>query len=392
MKRLLYLGFAFPPGMQAQFPGVNPAGHAFETQMLAALRAHLEIKSVGVLPVSPPFCPLPTNPASGVAHDLVLLDRAPELWHRFRSLLQLKRQFRRWLTTGWRPNAVLVYNLSPIYNNFLRWLRRQPAPPKLILLLLDSAHLGRTLPRWKRLRHGFKPLVIPDAEMIGEFDACVGLSQAAEKFFAPRGIPFLWMPGGYRAELAPCGDEFAADTSPIRFGYFGALASHSGVLPLAETFLANPLPNELHICGHGKLTEALKQLAARDARLKFHGLLPTPEDCLRLAQSWDVLINPRPAESGNENNFPSKIFEYARCGRAILTTRLGGVDTVLGQEAYYFDTAKFSAELSAQLSACAAQSRAELRRRGMALRERVATHYAWPKQAAAMAEFIGRQL
>ena len=48
--RLLYLGFAFPPGVQSRFPGINPAGHRFETEMITALRRHFEIRSVGLLP------------------------------------------------------------------------------------------------------------------------------------------------------------------------------------------------------------------------------------------------------------------------------------------------------------------------------------------------------
>jgi len=94
---------------------------------------------------------------------------------------------------------------------------------------------------------------------------------------------------------------------------------------------------------------------------------------------------------GNENNFPSKIFEYARCGRAILTTRMAGVDTVLGPEAFYFDTNEFKENLGDKLLELAGMRRAELRRRGIALRERVTVHYSWPKQAAAMAEFIARR-
>lgn len=389
MKRLLYLGFAFPPGMQARFPGVNPAGHGVESQMVAALRDHFEIKSVGVLPMKMPPLPANPDPASGVAHDLVLLDQKPELWHRLRSLAQLKRQYCRWRALGWLPDAVLVYNLSPIYNNFLRWLKRQPAAPKLVLLLLDSSHLGHKLTALKRLRHRFKPLVIPDSEMINEFDACIGLSQSAEQFFAPRRVPFLWMPGGCAPARAVESRTTSGDTtSPIHFGYFGALAAHAGVMPLVETFLASPLPNTLHICGYGKLADSIAAWAQRDPRLKFHGLLPTPEDCLRLAQSWDVLINPRPASHGNENNFPSKIFEYALCRRAILTTRLGGVDTVLGSEAFYFDPQPFAESLNPQLIALARLPRAELHRRGNALSARITAHYTWPRQAAKMADFI----
>lgn len=394
-RRLLYLGFAFPPGMQAMFPGTNPAGHGFETQMVAALRPHFEIRSAGVLPTQIPPLPLAADPASGVDHKVILLDRPPELWHRLRSVAKLKQQYRLWRAAGWAPDAVLSYNLSPIYNNFLRWLRGQPACPKLVVLLLDSSHLGRTLPPFKRFRYRFKPLVIPDAEMVREFDGCIGLSRSTEQFFSPRGIPFLWMPGGCtpaRACREPPGPAHGEAQAPISFGYFGALAAHSGVMPLAEGFLASQISNPLHICGHGKLADDIARLARSHARLQFHGLLPSQDDCLRLAVSWDVLVNPRPASPGNENNFPSKVFEYALCGRVIMTTRLAGVDAVLGPEAFYLDAERLKDDLRTQLPAIAAMPRAELRRRGNALCERVTAHYSWPQQAASMAEFITRLL
>jgi hypothetical protein len=41
----LYLGFAFPPGVAAFHPGINLAGHALETQMIAELRRYFDIPS-----------------------------------------------------------------------------------------------------------------------------------------------------------------------------------------------------------------------------------------------------------------------------------------------------------------------------------------------------------
>src|SRR5689334_4791826 len=100
--RLLYLGFAFPPGVAALHPGINPAGHALETQMLGELREQFEVRSTGVLPLQPPAIEA-ADPASGVAHDLILVEKPPELFHRFRSLACLKTQYRRWRDAGWVP-------------------------------------------------------------------------------------------------------------------------------------------------------------------------------------------------------------------------------------------------------------------------------------------------
>ncbi len=121
--RLLYLGFAFPPGVHSLYPGVNPAGHALETQMVAQLRRYFDVRSSGLLPVMAPELKSP-DPDSGVEHDLLLLEKPPELYHRLRSLTRLKVQYRRWVDEGWVPDLVLIYNLSPVYNQFVLWLRR----------------------------------------------------------------------------------------------------------------------------------------------------------------------------------------------------------------------------------------------------------------------------
>lgn len=387
--KLLYLGFAFPPGVQALFPGVNPAGHALETQMIGQLRHDFDIRSAGVLP-----CPLPrlgaVDPSSGIDHEVLLLDKAPEVFHRLRSLARLKAAYRSWLRSGWRPDFVLVYNLSPIYNGFLRWLQRQPGCPRLVLLLLDSAHLGHRLPAFKRFRYRFKPLATPDSEMLPLFDACIGLSREVERHFSPLGIPFYWMPGGCAPSRALREPEFAGfgtNGQPTRFGYFGALGAHAGVRLLVDTFLSIGGSARLEVCGYGKGASELAAIAAREPRFKFHGLL-SPEECLRFGRACDVLVNPRPATHGNENNFASKLFDYALSGRAILTSRLSGVEEVLGPQAEYFEANDFASSLKQHVAALAATPRAELARRGAAIQQRVLSRFSWEHQAAGMAAFL----
>ncbi len=390
-RRLLYLGFAFPPGVQALHPAVNPAGHGFETQMVAGLRPHLEVRSCGLLPVKVPASMPGADPASGVAHEVILHAGRPTLVHRALALKRLQVRYRRWQREGWQPDAVLVYNLSPVYNHFVRWLRRQSARPRLVLLLLDSSRLGQVLPWLKRARSRLKPWAVADADMIRCFDGCIGLSPVAGRFCEPHDIPFLWMPGGCTPNRAAVSAGSAAargEADPLHFGYFGALAAHSGVMALLEAFRSLELPGTLHQSGYGKLAEPIQVLADRDARVHFLGLLPSPDDCLRFGGTCDVLVNPRPASHGNENNFPSKIFEYALCGRAIVTTRLSGVDTVLGPEAFYCDADDLGPSLRAELRRLSTIPRTELHRRGAALRERVTTRFDWQRQAERMAQFI----
>ncbi len=384
---MLYLGFAFPPGVAALHPDINPAGHALETRMVSELHGYFEIRSTGVLPFEPPVVPGADN-RSGLAHDLVLVEKPPELAHRVRALNQLKAQYLAWRAGGWTPDLVLVYNLSPIYNQFLLWLRRQPSCPKLVLLLLDSPQLGQRLPWLKRFRYRFKPMTIPDEKMLGHFDAGVALSRQVEKYFDARRLPFLWMPGGCTPERR-CSEPngFGAPGAVKRFGYFGALGAYAGVKPMLETFLAGDLPAALDICGYGKAAAEFAERARQDRRVRFLGLL-TPAECLQFGCSCDVLINPRPASHGNENNFASKLFEYALTGRAIITARLSGVEEVLGPEALYFDPHDFQRDLGRRLREAVAMPRSELGRRGTAIQARVVTEFSWAQQGIRLARFL----
>jgi len=268
-------------------------------------------------------------------------------------------------------------------------LRRQSPRPCLVLLLLDSVQLGTPLPLLKRLRYRLKPLVVPDADMLQEFDACIGLSIDVENYFKPSRTPFLWMPGACDPSRTPSpATKEDPDASPVSFGYFGALAAHAGVGELVEVFLQSSIPGTLRVCGYGKLSETLKRLAQNNARFRFDGLLPKPDDCLPFGRSCDVLVNPRPPGFGNRNNFPSKLFDFALCGRAILSSRISGVEQVLGPDAFYYDAACHPASLLEALEKIAALNRLELRHRGKAIHNRVLTDFNWANQARRLAAFL----
>src|SRR5262249_21752164 len=151
---------------------------------------------------------------------------------------------------------------------------------------------------------------------------------------------------------------------------FGALGAHAGVRPLVDALLSTNLPVALDLCGYGKPAQQLASIARRETRVRFHGLL-TPTECMAFGQSCDALVNPRPATHGNQNNFPSKLFDYALTGTPILTSRLSGVEDVLGPEAFYFDAYDFANSLKRNLHILVSTSRSELCRRGAAIQRRI---------------------
>ena len=95
---------------------------------------------------------------------------------------------------------------------------------------------------------------------------------------------------------------------------------------------------------------------------------------------------------GNRNNFPSKIFEYALTGRAILSNQLSGADRILGPNAYYFDAHDYRASLGRMLDVLTETPRAELRRRGAEIQRHLLAEYNWETQGRRLAMFLNECL
>jgi len=353
--------------------------------MIRALGQFFDIRSVGLLPREIAEAENQNDASPGLEHSLVLQDYKPEISARRQAAERLQQWFEDFCAAEWSPDYLLVYNLSPAYNRFVHWLRDRKARPRTILLLADSSSLGAKASAWKRFRRRFKPLYVADETAMNWFDACIALSPGTRRFFEPRHIPWTWMPGGVTG--SPLASA-AVRQGPVSFGYFGALAAHAGILPLIDCFVAANTPGHLHICGYGKQEGQIRAMNHR--RIHFIGKLQNNADCLRFGAGCDVLVNPRPLSHGNENNFPSKLFQYALTGRAILSSSISGTEQVLGPAAWYFDPRNFEAELKQQLIAISSVSREELDSRGRLIQERVLAEYAWPRQARQMAEFILR--
>lgn len=386
--RLFNLTYAFPPGVSGRFPSLNNSGHATETRMSQALSRQAEVSTVGIQ-AREVFGRLePRDDSLGLEHELLLWDRRPELWHRWHSWRQLRRFYLEKTARQGLPEVVLVKNPGPVYGCFVRWLRRRHPRPLIVLLLADAGTLGQKIPITKRLRYAFKPMVtLDESKSMLWFDACISFSSDTRRYFEPRGVPWMWMPSAFNFRYDPS-PASPAQTGPIRFGYFGQLAERTSVLPMVQGFLDAKVPGTLHVCGYGKLSNVLKELARRHSSFHFDGTFAKQSDCLAWAQKVDVLINPRLPIQGLENSFPSKIFDFGMTGKAILSTRTGGVDKVLGEEGLYLETDDFAGSLHQKLCTVAAMDRTELQRRGTAIRERVLKDFNWDEQARRMIEFL----
>lgn len=353
--------------------------------MAQALAKKTELSSVGLLRKEIWGHLEPRDGSLGLEHQLLIWDRKPEVWHRWLSWHQLRAFYREYVKQNGVPDALLVRNLSTgVFNYFVRWLRHQSQRPVIVQVLADSG-LGQPVSTSRRFRYLFKPMQFLEEHAVGWYDACLGFGIESRRHFEPRGVPWMWMPSAFNYYYEP--PQTVAGNGPIRYGYFGGLTREIGVESMVKAFLTSGVPGSLRLCGFGELTETIKKIAIEHPNIQFDGLL-TPQGCLSWAQQVDVLVNPRLPFWGRDNSFPSKLFEYAITGKAILSTRACGVDKVLLDEGVYVETDDLEGSLREKFREVSAIERSELQRRGTVIRQRIVSEYNWDEQARRIVEFI----
>jgi glycosyltransferase involved in cell wall biosynthesis len=259
-----------------------------------------------------------------------------------------------------------------------------------VLYVADSTLLGVPLPPVKRLRYRLKPFKWIDDEMAELYDACVAVSADTQAWFQSRSKPWLWLPSGIDPERVRRGVP-GPSQGPLVFGYFGHAGEHTGVPQLLRVFVARLHNAELRVCCFGRARAELVEAYRGHPRVSFHGPFD-PEGCVEFGTGCDVLVNPRPVFPGNQNNFPSKVFEYALSGRPVLSSQISGVDRVLGPDAFYFDNHDFHRSLTLSFDCLAATDRAELQQRGLAIQQHMGRDFSWQAQGQRLTSFLGRML
>ena len=388
--RILFLSHALPTGVSNRFPNINNAPHAQQSHMVPALGRISNISSIGLLPAEIWNQIEPKDDSVGLEHKLLLWNLKPELWHRWRSWRKLRKFYLNHVATDGMPDVLLVTNIEPVFHYFVRWLKKQPHKPLITLFLNDCGDLGQKISWFRRFRYQFKPMQMLANKAFPMYDACIALSIGTKRYFETHHRPWLWMPGAYNFGYESP-HEALASSNEIRFVYFGGLSESAATLQMVKVFLESGVPGSLHICGFGEKTaEILVKISKKHHNIFFDGLLPLTADCMRWAEKVDVLINPRLPNW--ENSFPSKIFQYGITGKAILSTKVGGVDEVLGIHGLYFDADNFEIDLSKKLLEISKMDRRELQLRGTLIRKRILAEFNWDNQASRIVAFLNSSI
>ena len=171
--------------------------------------------------------------------------------------------------------------------------------------------------------------------------------------------------------------------------YSGALWKETaGLEYFIQGFLDACLENwELHFYGSGELAPYLSELAEKNSRIKFFGVVPNSVVVEKQSEA-DLLINPRP--SGSEfckYSFPSKTFEYMASGTPVLMTVLPGI----GSEYYkyvYSIKEESPSGVSAAMREIASKSDSELKEKGLKARDYIYNNKNCITQSRRILDFI----
>lgn len=111
--------------------------------------------------------------------------------------------------------------------------------------------------------------------------------------------------------------------------YAGKLVESFGVKRLVEAFeLISDPEAQLQICGGGELRPYIEEMANKDKRIIYHGMVPA-EKAHEILMNADVLVNPRlNDEEYTKYSFPSKNIEYLMTGNAVVAYMLDGMPDI----------------------------------------------------------------
>jgi glycosyltransferase involved in cell wall biosynthesis len=157
--------------------------------------------------------------------------------------------------------------------------------------------------------------------------ACMGVSEHLLSQ-APAGIPKFLFRGLIGEDIADAGKRSLSERQN-RVLFSGSHVPSNGIAQLIEAWSLANIPDwELHITGHGRLTEQLRRMAENKPGIVFHGLVDRPE-LVRLMSSAKIGINPHAVSQTPGNVFAFKIIEYLGAGVHVITTPMGGVESDL---------------------------------------------------------------
>lgn len=195
------------------------------------------------------------------------------------------------------------------------------------------------------------------------------LTEAMNDYLKNTEKPYVVLEG--HADIGMC--RIAPDREKKQPGkvclYAGGVSREYGLAELTEGFLKADIPDaRLHIYGSGDYVEELQEIAKRDPRVHYGGVLLSSE-IVEKELAATLLVNPRPThEEFVKYSFPSKTMEYMSTGTPVLTTKLPGMPREYYPHVFFIEEETVEG-VAAALKEVFSHSEEALEARGLAARE-----------------------
>jgi glycosyltransferase involved in cell wall biosynthesis len=219
---------------------------------------------------------------------------------------------------------VMIYNLKPPQVACANYAIRRLGLPVILEYEDDafSSFLGRGRTPFTSRYYLYKA-----RQLLGSVSACVAVSPHLLAQ-TPSSLPKLLL----RGVLGDATVSAKTSSNVPRQNWVVFSGTHSrtkGLEQLVKAWeMAGPPDWELHIAGHGVLTDRLRQMAVNNRGIVFHGLL-NPTENAHLLSSARIGINPEDVSRTPGNVFAFKTIECLAAGLHVITTPMGALEPEL---------------------------------------------------------------
>lgn len=164
------------------------------------------------------------------------------------------------------------------------------------------------------------------------------LTEMMNDYINPTGKPYVVLEGQADIVMMERIPSLEKKESPRVVLYAGGVSREYGAQIMTEGFRMANIPNaQLHVYGPGDYVEELQEIARKDSRIFYGGMLLNSQ-IEEKEQQATLLINPRPThEEFVKYSFPSKTMEYMASGTPALTTRIPGIPKDYEPHLYFID-------------------------------------------------------
>lgn len=314
--RILYVGAVVPEEYTLEIKESSLAGNKLQMNLIKELRKNVNVDILSFICV-----PLTKNQQRKI-DDYNNENKSDKYYYKGSNIFANIKKFRKEIKEKSKK-----YDLVMTFNVNYPWLRLPKISKckKNLLILSDFSDTN-----------SFSNILLKKYAKICKKDFLgythvVGLSKF-HKNYLNKNQKFMYMPGGVKTS------DFKKTTATpingkVKVMYSGFLGKVTGIDMLVNIFKKGNIKNaKLIITGRGELEDFVKQNSNKN--ISYLGSLDE-KDYLETLNNSNILINPRNMNlPENQNNFPSKVFDYLAVGKVLVSTKFSGYEDFLDN--FYF--------------------------------------------------------